>query len=119
MSRAEAKLTGKCATFLTACFIVAFMRRGELAAKFVRGSSPIDWCEDNYVWSPHIAEFWNTLSSFAIAIPAILGVACFTGSRVERYEPKLLWLWVATTVVCVGSVLFHGTLRFFFLVRFY
>lgn len=36
----------------------------ELSASFLPHTSSIDWCEDNYVFSTWIAEYYNTFSKF-------------------------------------------------------
>ena len=43
----------------------------------------IDWCEANFVHSPLIAEFYNTLSSIPLAAIPLFGV-CYT--RCEEIE---------------------------------
>ncbi|KAF9899816.1 Alkaline ceramidase 3 [Linnemannia zychae] len=99
-------------------------------------TSSIDWCEDNYVWSYYIAEFFNSFSSFAMII---LGeAACYSINRLQSdmqriaassesttYKiknsataatlkaPSLFRFKLAfrtITVVGIGSFLFHATL---------
>jgi hypothetical protein len=36
--------------------------------------SAVDWCEPNYLHSPYVAEWWNTLSSVPIALIGLLGL---------------------------------------------
>lgn len=74
-----------------------------------RGSSPIDWCEDNYSFSPHIAEFINTTSNILFLImPPFLMVLhrdytrhCGNGIHV---------VWLLLIVVGLSSAYFHATL---------
>ncbi|KAH7043629.1 ceramidase [Linnemannia elongata] len=101
-------------------------------------TSSIDWCEDNYVWSYYIAEFFNSFSSFAMII---LGeTACYSIDRLQSdmqriaaassnsmsissttntsgkaiaKVPSLFRFKLAfrtITVVGIGSFLFHATL---------
>ena len=68
-----------------------------------------DWCEENYVVSYYIAEFWNTLSSVPIVLAGLYGLR---QSVRQGYGWQYSVSWAALAVVGVGSVAFHGTLLF-------
>lgn len=65
--------------------------------------STVDWCEQNYVYSNYIAEFWNTLSSFILAYAGYVGY-------VRNRPYKGSFVFVVLLVVGLGSVLFHANL---------
>ncbi|KAG0018109.1 Alkaline ceramidase 3 [Podila clonocystis] len=70
-------------------------------------TASIDWCENNYVITPYIAEFWNSISSFAIVAVAVTGYFLLPKSCPRRFSV----LMQSYAVLGIGSVLFHGTLR--------
>ncbi|KAF9917020.1 Alkaline ceramidase 3 [Lobosporangium transversale] len=69
-------------------------------------TASVDWCENNYVVSFYIAEFWNTISNVACFIAAFLGYYFFPG-----HERRFMLLFLTFALVGLGSVLFHGTLQ--------
>jgi|GEM_PF-305534 len=95
--------------FLAGCALTAFEKREALKATFQYDSSPIDWCEENYVHHPLIAEFWNSLSSFSMVVVAFIAPRYF-GQGVQEHEPNIWILWSLMVLVGIGSILFHGTL---------
>ena len=68
-----------------------------------------DWCESNYVVSPAIAEFWNTISSLRIIATGIVGL--LVGLR-QNYRRRFLVPSVMLVFVGLGSTLFHATLTY-------
>ncbi|GJJ74134.1 dihydroceramidase [Entomortierella parvispora] len=69
-------------------------------------TASVDWCESNYVVTYYIAEFWNSVSSLFIILLGELGLyLCPTKER--RFKVAFRTI----SVVGIGSVLFHGTLR--------
>ncbi|KAF9366502.1 Alkaline ceramidase 3 [Mortierella sp. NVP85] len=69
-------------------------------------TASVDWCENNYVVSYYIAEFWNTISSLFIVLLGELGLyLCPTKER--RFKVAFRTI----SIVGIGSTLFHGTLR--------
>lgn len=69
--------------------------------------SSVDWCEANYVWSPHIAEFFNTLSSLAILALGVLGA---TLAWKRDFERRVFVAYVFMSIIGLASALFHATL---------
>jgi len=66
-----------------------------------------DWCEENYKYTPYVAEFFNTLTSCAVALAGVL----FTRLSVRhQYGVSFLLAGVGLAVVGIGSIAFHGTL---------
>ncbi|KAL6080643.1 Alkaline ceramidase 3 [Balamuthia mandrillaris] len=73
-------------------------------------TASIDWCEPNYIVSPYVAEFWNTVSNVALVF---LPLIVFGQYRRYQLETRFQVLTLATAVVGLGSALFHSTLLFY------
>ena len=75
---------------------------GEIDAK-------VNWCEADYVVSPHVAEFWNTLSSLPMFVLGLTGA--YLEAKHATGERRFLIMFLLLALVGLGSAAFHGTLR--------
>ena len=72
--------------------------------------SGIDWCEPNYIVTNYVAEFGNTLSSIPMVFWALFGWYLCWKSGVK--EKRYMILLISLGLIGIGSVAFHGTLRY-------
>ncbi|CEP25083.1 YDC1 [Cyberlindnera jadinii] len=74
-------------------------------------TSTIDWCEENYVVSPYVAEAMNTLSNSVFILLAVFAVY---SSVKNKHEIRFAIISLGFMLVGVGSWLFHMTLKYEF-----
>ena len=100
-------------TFMVVTVCLAFMLANQnyVLQTLEWHSSPLDWCEQNYIYSPYIVEFWNSLSSMLLALGGLVGYLVYRNDAyLNKFEPQIYLIWAMMFVVGVGSVYFHGTL---------
>ncbi|KAL3521894.1 hypothetical protein ACH5RR_014728 [Cinchona calisaya] len=73
-----------------------------------RVTSTTEWCEKNYVYSPYIAEFFNTLSNIPCILLALIGLV---NSLRQRLERRFSVLHVSNMVLAIWNILYHATLN--------
>lgn len=72
-------------------------------------TSTIDWCEENYVVSPYVAEWSNTMTNGLFVVAALYLTYCSVRNGLEL---RFVSIGVGFALVGVGSWLFHMTLQY-------
>jgi dihydroceramidase len=73
-------------------------------------TATLDWCEENYVVTPLIAEFWNTISNFNYIVLGFIGLwSCY---RVKSELRDYMSVFSSILLIGLGSSLFHMTLMY-------
>ncbi|XP_022103257.1 alkaline ceramidase 3-like isoform X2 [Acanthaster planci] len=86
----------------------------DLEGVWGKPTSTLDWCEANYVVTPYIAEFWNTVSSLALIFIPILDLVYtkLTAPKRIHIERRNYMACLAFVSVGLGSWFFHMSLLY-------
>ena len=71
-------------------------------------TSITEWCEQNYVYSPYVAEFYNTMSNIPCILLALIGLL---NALRQRFEKRFSVLHISNMILAIGSMLYHATLQ--------
>lgn len=69
-------------------------------------TATIDWCEPNYVVSPYVAEFVNTVTNLGFVALGFFGVYAH-----PNLELRFVLTFLSISLVGFGSAAFHATLK--------
>ncbi|KDO22520.1 hypothetical protein SPRG_11704 [Saprolegnia parasitica CBS 223.65] len=76
-------------------------------------TSSVDWCEDNYVWSYYIAEWWNSWSNVPPLALALYAMYKSRQAYADSAQPTSIRIaYLVPVIVFAGSFAFHSTLTF-------
>ena len=75
-------------------------------------SSPIDWCENNYIVSAYICEIINTITGCIFVIFSLLEIYNLWNIK-SNLELSTWFIFLLHLTTGIGTVLFHGTLSLF------
>eukprot|EP00795_Rhopilema_esculentum_P016819 gene16819-8282_t len=70
-------------------------------------TATLDWCEENYIVTQFVAEFWNTISNWIMIIPPLLAAHL---SWRKKMEFRIIASYLSVGFVGIGSLGFHCTL---------
>jgi dihydroceramidase len=71
-------------------------------------TATVDWCETNYAHLHSVCELFNSVSSLAMVLAGVVGIALHR----RVLERRFLFAFGLLAVVGLGSVAFHATLLF-------
>ena len=72
-------------------------------------TATIDWCEENYVVLPYIADAINTTTNLMFFL--LSGIAIYNTIK-QRMDQRFVWMAMGFMLVGIGLWLFHMTLRY-------
>uniref|UniRef100_A0A2P2I5H5 Alkaline ceramidase n=1 Tax=Hirondellea gigas TaxID=1518452 RepID=A0A2P2I5H5_9CRUS len=89
--------------------------RKEIVSQWLAsGSSPVDWCEENYQVSGSIAEFTNTLSNIMFFLIPTFCLGTGVWKSYARYVSVGAYIQlIFFMIVGISSAYFHATLSLF------
>uniref|UniRef100_H2Y7T3 Alkaline ceramidase n=1 Tax=Ciona savignyi TaxID=51511 RepID=H2Y7T3_CIOSA len=85
----------------------SFAKDKQIIGFWGKPTSTLDWCEENYVKTVYIAEFWNTISNLIMILPPFV---CALYYWHKKMEMRYVWANISLLAVGVGSWMFHMTL---------
>ena len=84
-----------------------YSAKGSYEPFWGNATSSVNWCEVDYEYSSFVAEMFNSLSSICIILAGLMGSILHK----EWIELPFHCSFLSTSLVGLGSIAFHATLK--------